>query len=330
MRSADRRPRRPSTSAGSSPQARTSAPRTPPAGRLQRRRRAAPARCRPEPTPPARPQPPIRRPTDPARPRRRQLRVVERVEDPVPLTDVQIGLLRRHRPQPGASSPGDSPASQAPRPSAPGTSADRHVTATRPTLARRAGARVGVERLALFRAPELGSRRPRLTEESSGDARTRAPRPTQSNDRYRDPDGRPHFRQVHVLQDRPRLAPPRRRAAGRGQAGVPRRLRGLRPRPLAARLLNHRHARRRRPGPAQPEPQPRRPAHLPRRARPERAGEVGRDALLVPLDDQALAVLGGAGAPGDLRLRAQVPLPLPDGQAARAGTGCRRRSASGS
>ncbi len=36
--------------------------------------------------------------------------------------------------------------------------------------------------------------------------------------RYRDPDGRPHFRQVHVLQDRSRLAPPRRRAARRRQA----------------------------------------------------------------------------------------------------------------
>ena len=111
--------------------------------------------------------------------------------------------------------------------------------------------------------------------------------------------------------------------ARRRQAGVPRRLRGLRPRPLAARLLNHRHARRRRPGPAQPEPEPRGHPHLPRRARPERPGEMGRDALLVPLDDQALALLRGGGAAGDLRLRAQVPVPLPDGQAARAGTGCR-------
>ena len=113
-----------------------------------------------------------------------------------------------------------------------------------------------------------------------------------------------------------RLAPPRRRAARRRQAGVPRRLRGLRHRPVAARLLNHRHARRRRPGPAQPEPQPRRHPHLPRRPRPERPGEVGRDALLVPLDDQTLALLRRAGAAGDLRLRAQVPVPLPDGQAA--------------
>ena len=124
------------------------------------------------------------------------------------------------------------------------------------------------------------------------------------------------FAKFTFLQDRSRLAPPRRRAAGRRQAGVPRRLRGLRRRPLAARLLNHRHARRRRPGPAQPEPQPRRPPHLPRRARPERPGEVDRDAPLVPLDDQTLALLRGAGAARDLRLRAQVPVPLPDGQAA--------------
>ena len=36
----------------------------------------------------------------------RQLRVVERVEDPVPLRDVEIGLLRRHAPKPGAEQPG--------------------------------------------------------------------------------------------------------------------------------------------------------------------------------------------------------------------------------
>ena len=54
------------------------------------------------------------------------------------------------------------------------------------------------------------------------------------------------------------------------------------------------------------------------------------DPLLLPLDDQALALLRGGGAAGDLRLRAQVPVPLPDGQAARAGTGCPPRSAAGS
>ena len=124
------------------------------------------------------------------------------------------------------------------------------------------------------------------------------------------------FAKFTLLQDRSSLAPSGRRAARRRQAGVPRRLRGLRRRPLAARLLNHRNARRRRPGAAQPEPEPRRHPHLPRRPRPERAGEMGDDALLVPLDDQTLALLRGGGAAGDLHLRAQVPLPLPDGQAA--------------
>ena len=124
------------------------------------------------------------------------------------------------------------------------------------------------------------------------------------------------FAKFTFLQDRSRLAPPRRRAARRRQAGVPRRLRGLRPRPLAARLLNHRNARRRRPRPAQPEPDldDLHTFHVV-------LGQSGLakwadDALLVPLDDQALALLRGAGAAGDLRLRAQVPLPLPDGQAA--------------
>ena len=40
------------------------------------------------------------------------------------------------------------------------------------------------------------------------------------------------------------------------------------------------------------------------------------DSLLLPLDDQALGLLRGAGAAGDLHLRTQVPLPLPDGEAA--------------
>src|SRR6478609_815229 len=43
---------------------------------------------------------------------------------------------------------------------------------------------------------------------------------------------------------------------------------------------------------------------------------MGRDAVLLPLDDKTLALLRGARAPRDLRLRPQVPLPLPDGQAA--------------
>ena len=87
--------------------------------------------------------------------------------------------------------------------------------------------------------------------------------------------------------NRSRLAPSRRRVARRRQAGVPCGLRRFRPRSLAARLLNHRNARRCRPPPPLPEPQPRRPPHLPRRSRAERAGQVGGDAILVPLDDQS-------------------------------------------
>ena len=39
----------------------------------------------------------------------RQPGVIERVEDPVPLRDIQIGLLRRHSPQPSTQQPGRQP-----------------------------------------------------------------------------------------------------------------------------------------------------------------------------------------------------------------------------
>ena len=107
-----------------------------------------------------------------------------------------------------------------------------------------------------------------------------------------------------------------RRASRRRQAGVPRRLRGLRHRPLAARLLNHRHARRRRPGSAQPEPQPRRlhTFHV----------VLGQSGLAKWAETPYSFLSMTKPSPyseerartRDLRLRAQVPLPLPDGQAA--------------
>ena len=57
-------------------------------------------------------------------------------------------------------------------------------------------------------------------------------------------DARAPLRQVHVPEGRPGLAPARRRRARRPQARVPRRLRGLRRRAPAARVLDRRHARR--------------------------------------------------------------------------------------
>ena len=216
--------------------------------------------------------------------------VVERVEDAVALGDVEVRLLRGHRTQARAE--------QARRQAR--CSPARQTLVPLGTTGRPSPC-VSLGRYAAYFALAGGSR-PRCT------ARNR--------DRYLHADGRPDFCQVHVLQDRPRLAPPRRRSAGRGQARVPGRLRGLRHRPLAARLLNHRHAGRRRHRPAQPEPEPRGPPHLPRRPRPERPGEMGGDALLVPLDDEEVPLLGGGRAARDLRLRPQVPVPLSDGQAA--------------
>ena len=66
------------------------------------------------------------------------------------------------------------------------------------------------------------------------------------------------------------------RRARWGQARVHRRLRGLRRRPPAARVLAGRHAWRRRPDAAQPGPEPRADPRVPRRPGPERADEVVR------------------------------------------------------
>ena len=238
-------------------------------------------------------------------PSARQLGVVERVEDPVALGDVEVGLLRRrHRPSPALSRPGESAGARQLVDAwcRWGSRAERHLR------------RLGF-------APPADCAAPR---------RAQPPRQAARRALSCEPDGRPHFRQVHVLQDRSRLAPPRRRAARRRQARVPRRLRGLRARPLAARLLNHRHAGRRRPAPAQPEPDPRRHPHLPRRARPERPGEVGGDPLLLPLDDQEVALLrGGRRGPRSASPSASTCSSTRWSSSA-AGTGCRPRSAGGS
>ena len=98
----------------------------------------------------------------------------------------------------------------------------------------------------------------------------------QNGGHYPSSRGRPHVRQVHVLQARPRLAQAQRRGAGAGQGRVPGRLRGLRRGPLAASVFDGRHPRRHRPAAAQPEPDPRGHPHLPRRARPERPRPLGR------------------------------------------------------
>ena len=96
------------------------------------------------------------------RPQRRQLRVVERIEDPV--------ALRRCR---GRSAP---PApSQARRSSAPATSRPRQLVAPRSP----AGARTSVDLGRVGAAPA----------DASGQ---------QDDERYRDRDGRSHVRQVHV------------------------------------------------------------------------------------------------------------------------------------
>ena len=64
----------------------------------------------------------------------------------------------------------------------------------------------------------------------------------------------PQFRQVHVPEGRPCLAAPARRRARGAQARVRRGLRELRRRPLPARILAGRHARRRRPDAVDREP----------------------------------------------------------------------------
>ena len=119
-------------------------------------------------------------------------------------------------------------------------------------------------------------------------------------------------------------------AAGAGQTRVPRRLRGLRPGPLAARLLDGRHARRHRPAAAHPEPDPRGHPHLPRRARAERPRALGDDPPLLPGDDQALALLGVGGAARDLHLASASTSSSTRWTRSASGTRCRSRSASGS
>src|SRR5688572_14255870 len=105
-------------------------------------------------------------------------------------------------------------------------------------------------------------------------------------------DARAPLRQIHVPEGRSGLAAARRRRAQPPQARVPGRVRGLRRRAPAARVLAGRHARRRGHDAAQPGDEPRAHPRVPRPARAERADEVVRGPVLVPGSDQAVRVLG--------------------------------------
>ncbi|CAA9470675.1 MAG: Coproheme decarboxylase HemQ (no EC), partial [uncultured Solirubrobacteraceae bacterium] len=120
----------------------------------------------------------------------------------------------------------------------------------------------------------------------------------------------PPLRQVHVPQGRPGLAAAARRAARRGQARVPRGVRGLRRGPPPAVLLARRDPRRRGPharhGDGEPRPHPR----VPRRPGAVRAGQVVHHALLVPRDAEGVGVLRRV-AHDAARVPREVPLRVP-------------------
>ena len=94
--------------------------------------------------------------------------------------------------------------------------------------------------------PRRGRRAPDRRAERRRSRRS-ARRSRASADLHWKSDARAPFRQVHVPEGRPGLAPPGRGAPRRRQARVPRRLRGLRRRAAAAGVLDGRHARRLRP-----------------------------------------------------------------------------------
>ena len=125
-----------------------------------------------------------------------------------------------------------------------------------------------------------------------------------------------HFVKYTFLKVDPawrRLDPDER---ARAQARGHRRLRGLRLRAPAARVLPGGYARGRRSPAAHPGDQPRADPRVPRRARPERADGLVRDAVLLPRDDQAVRVLRRVPARGPPRAL-QVPVRLPVRQDAR-------------
>src|SRR3954468_18173798 len=98
--------------------------------------------------------------------------------------------------------------------------------------------------------------------------------------------------------------------ARRAQARGDRRLRGLRRRAPAARLLPGRYAGRRRSPAADPGGEPRAHPRVPRRAGPERADGLVRDALQLPGHDQAVGVQRRV-APGGPARPLEVPVRLP-------------------
>ena len=163
--------------------------------------------------------------------------VVERIEDPVALADVEVGLLGRHGPQAGAQHPRREPGSrQLVDASALGRTRghlghDRLLGSDRPRVG---GPRTfSVRRSAVPPAPPKtlsGGPRPepaaRAIQRLSSTRWPTAPSPSSRSSSSIPPGG---------------AATPELRAADKRR--VPRRLRGLRPGPLAARLLDRRHAR---------------------------------------------------------------------------------------
>ena len=119
------------------------------------------------------------------------------------------------------------------------------------------------------RGPRCGASRPPGTSTSTGTRGRSASRPSydrrgsrlrvrltrSSSSLRRSRHARAPLRQVHVPEGRPGLAAPATPSErARRQARVPRRLRGLRRRAPAARVLARRHARRRRPDAAHARP----------------------------------------------------------------------------
>ena len=130
---------------------------------------------------------------------RRKLRPIERIEHPVPLSDVQIRLLCRN----ASKSSTKQTRRNAPNPrklpdsGPPGQESKSHVRV------RDSG---GGWSVLHFFGSRIAASRQRPTEIVKRNPPSES-RSHQRPDRYLEPGGRPHFRQVHVLQDRSRLAP---------------------------------------------------------------------------------------------------------------------------
>jgi hypothetical protein len=132
----------------------------------------------------------------PSHPQRRQPSPIERIEDPVPLRDVQIGLLHRHAPKPSIQQSRRNPLNPR-KPLHPGPmrqqrNGDFRSQYSAVSPRRDSGVRWSV---LYFFASRSTASRPR-----PADKVKREP-PPESRHNYRHPNGRPHFRQVHVFQD---------------------------------------------------------------------------------------------------------------------------------